>query len=101
MAVPKFLFQRPKIFQQSSKWFSMIVVFHDYCNGSMECNAVECNGMESMECNAVEWIGMDAFWVILVILGRFANFWYLFVIFCVKKTQHRKIKKNPQQCSVS
>ena len=49
-------------------------------DGSMECIAVEWNGMESMECNAVEWNGMDAFWVILVILGRFANFLYFLVI---------------------
>ena len=33
----------------------------DGVDGSMECIAVECNGMESMECNAVEWNGMDAF----------------------------------------
>ena len=39
---------------------------------SMECNAVEWNGMESMECIAVEWNGMDAFWVIL---GPLAHLW--------------------------
>ena len=36
----------------------------------MECNAVECNGMDRW--NAVEWNGMDAFWsflVLVVILG--------------------------------
>ena len=37
---------------------------------SMECNAVEWNGMESMECIAVEWNGMDAFGCIL---GRFGH----------------------------
>ena len=36
----------------------------------MECNAVECNGMESMECNAVEWNG------ILSILDPFGTFGY-------------------------
>ena len=51
---------------------------------SMECNAVEWNGMEwngmeSMECIAVECNGMDAFWVMLVILGRFAHCWVIFL----------------------
>ena len=44
---------------------------------SMQCNAVEWNGIESMECNAVEWNGMDAFWVILVMLCTFGYFWTL------------------------
>ena len=39
----------------------------------MQCSGVQWNG--SMECNAVEWNGMDAFWVILVMLGRFAHVW--------------------------
>ena len=64
-------------------WSGVDLVEWNGVDGSMECNAVECNGMESMECNAVEWNGMDAFWVILVMLGRFAHFW-LFV--CQEKT---------------
>ena len=37
----------------------------------MECNAVECNGMDrwnAMQCNAMEWNAMDAFWQFWVIL---------------------------------
>ena len=54
-------------------------------DGSMECNAVERNGMEPMECIAVEWNGMDAFWVILVMLDRVAHFWSVWVIFWARK----------------
>jgi len=46
--------------------------------------------MESMECIAVEWDGMDAFWVILVILGSVAHFWS-FLIICWTKKRHFKM----------
>ena len=68
-------------------------------DGSMECNAVECNGMDSMECNAVEWNGMDAFWVILVMLGSFAHF--LLFLGNLLPPKRNIEKKNAIQRSVS
>ena len=66
-----------------------ILVEVDGVDGSMECIAVECNGMESMECIAVEWNGMDAFWIILVI-------WIILGHLLVKKTPCQDVRPSGQ-----
>ena len=55
----------------------------DGVDGSMECNAAECNGMESMECSGVEWNGcilshfdFESFWIILSHLNV-ESFWII------------------------
>ena len=53
--------------------------------------------MESMECNAVEWNGMDAFWIILVILVILALLAILGHLFVNKMTTIGAGQKQSEQ----